>query len=248
MISTVILVVVGLFALAMIVSSDFRGKVLTTLRIRSNAALDKATTSVEREKDQFQQLLKKARDQQAKVANVMALSNSAQKDLKAKQDAVDSAKRDYKMAVDMKASEETVNNCAAKHAAAKTAVTAQEQVCTELAHAADEARKALETTRENLKKIEADISSDEAKAELTSALKTTGDTLQAAKDMNSNFSAIGEERKKIDQDLERARAGVDLARGSKADQEMDDIRKKAAAAAARAELDAEINGGPAKAN
>jgi len=242
MLSTIIYILVGAFVLAMIFSKSFRDKVLVTLRIKSNEALDKATTPIEREKDQFRQLVAKARDQQAKVANVIASFNSAKKDLDNKKAAVDAVKADYKLAVQAKASEATLNDLAAKHSAAQAAISAQAQIVENLGKAAEEARKALDTTRENLKKLEADIQSDEAKSELAAALRTTGEAIQQAQDVGSTLSQIGEERKKIDDELERARAGVELAKGSKTDQEMAEIRRQAEVEASRKQLDAELSG------
>lgn len=228
----VVLVGLGLFA--------FSPKFRQLLRIRTNSAIGKGSTPLERQKDKFRELVEDSRKQQANVANVMASFNSAKKALQQKKDAVDTVKRDYEVATRMNASEEVKNDLATKHAAAKAAVTTQENVVLELGKAADEARKALEKTREALQQIEAGIADDEAKSELAAALRTTADTLQQTKDVNSSLSEIGESRKQIDQELERARAGAELAQGSQTEREMEEIRKRAAAEEARKELDAQL--------
>jgi hypothetical protein len=238
-----ILIVVGLFAAGMIFSSGFRNKVLTTLRIRTNAALDAATTPLEREKDEYNQLMAKLPAQRAAVQKVMANSNIAKKDLDAAQKAVADAERDYKEAKGLGASEGALNELAAKFDAAEASVEEQKKVVTEAAAAADEARGALEATTKALSKFSSRIEADGRKTELASALKVSADARQHARDINSQLSKAGEASRQIDKQLEEARAANDLAKGSQTEQELENLREKAAANAARARLDAKLGGG-----
>src|SRR5688572_13249979 len=95
---TLIYIALGAFAAAMIFWPDFRNKVLTTLRIKANGALDGATTPLEREKDEYEKLLKKLSDQRRAVASVMASANIAKKDLAAAVNRVEQLGKEYKEA------------------------------------------------------------------------------------------------------------------------------------------------------
>ena len=68
-ITLIIVAVLGVLAAGMVFSSTFRNKVLTTLRIRSNAVLDKATTAIEREKDDYHQLMNRLPAQRSAVTS-----------------------------------------------------------------------------------------------------------------------------------------------------------------------------------
>jgi hypothetical protein len=242
-ITLAILIAVGLFAAGMIFSSNFRNKVLTTLRIKSNAALDAATTPLEREKDEYNQLMAKLPAQRAAVQKVMANSNIAKKDLDAATAAVAQAEKDYKEAKGLGASEDALNELAAKYDAAGATVEEQKKVVTEAGAAADEARNALDATTKALAKFSARIEADGRKTELASALKVSADARQQARDINSQLSKAGEASRQIDKQLEEARAANDLAKGSQTEQELQALREKAAANAARAKLDAKLGGG-----
>ena len=81
------------------------------------------------------------------------------------------------------------------------------------------------------------IEADGRKAELTEALNISAQARQEAKDMASSLSRAGEASRQIDADLEAARAANELAKGTQTEQELEQLREKAAAKAARARLE-----------
>ena len=60
--------------------------------------------------------------------------------------------------------------------------------------------------------------------------------------MTSSLSKAGEARREIDKSLEEARAANELAKGSATEQELADLREKAAAKTAREKLEAKLGG------
>jgi hypothetical protein len=242
MFTTIALVVLGLIAAGMIFSPTFRDKVLVTLRIRANSALDKATTPLEREKDEYNQLMAKLPAQRKAVQSVMATSAVAKKDLDAAVAAVAQAEKDYKDAKGLGASEAALNELAGKYDAAEQSVEAQKKIVEEAAAAATEARGALEATTKALGKFASRIEQDERKTELAAALRVSADARQAANEINSSLSKAGEASRQIDKDLEEARAANDLSKGSQTEQELAALREQAAAKAARERLEGKLGG------
>jgi hypothetical protein len=232
-----IYIALGLFALAMILSPSFRNKVLVTLRIRANDALDKSTTPLEREKDEYEQLMSKLSGQRAAVTKVMASANIAKKDLATALTAVDEAAKAYKEGKALGASEAALNELASKYSAAEEAVEAQKKIVTEATAAAEEARRALEATTKALAKFASRIEQDERKTQLTEALRVAGEAIQQSRDIDSVLSRAGQYSRDIDKELEEARAGVDLSKGTPTEQEIERLRQEAAAKAAREKLD-----------
>jgi phage shock protein A len=241
-ITLIILIVVGAFAAAMIFSKEFRNKVLQTLRIRANDALDGATTPLEREKDEFNKLMAKLASQRAAVAKVMANARLAQKELDAEIAEVERIEREYKEAKALGASEAALNELASKFAAAELAVEEQKKIVIDANAAAEEARQALDATVKALKKFEAQIQSDEQKAALTDALKTAAEARTAASEINSSLSKAGQYHRDIEKELEEARAAAELSKGTATEQELERLREQAAQKAAREKLEGKLAG------
>jgi hypothetical protein len=232
-----IYIALGVFALAMILSPSFRNKVLVTLRIRANDVLDKSTTPLEREKDEYEQLMAKLPKQRAAVISVMASANVAKKDLATALTQVEEAAKTYKEAKALGASEAALNEAAAKYSAAEEAVEAQKKIVAEATAAADEARRALESTAKALAKFAARIEQDERKTQLAEALRVAGEAVQQSRDIDSVLSRAGQYSRDIDKELEEARAGADLSKGTPTEQELERLRQEAATKAAREKLD-----------
>src|SRR3990167_5101996 len=174
-ITLTILIVLGAFVLGMVFSSQFRDKVLQVFRIKSNKALDAATTALERERDEYNQLMGKLPGQRASVQKVMANAAIAKKDLDNAVKAVADKKREYDEAKGLGASQAARDELATKYAAAKASVEEQTKIVTEANAAADEARNALDATNKALGKFASRIETDERKTELTAALKVSGE-------------------------------------------------------------------------
>jgi uncharacterized coiled-coil protein SlyX len=239
-ITLVIAIALGAFALGMIASKNFRDRVLQTLRIKSNQALDKATTAHERQKDEYDQLVAKLPVQRAAVQKVMGNARIAQKDLDAKKADMARLEREYKEAKGLGASEAALDELATKFAAAETAVEEQNKVVTEANAAAAEARSALEATTKALGKFASRIEADGRKVELTEALKVSAEARQQARDISSSLTKAGEASRQIDKELEEARAANDLAKGTATEQELEQLREKAAAKSARERLEGKL--------
>ena len=241
MITTIIVLVVIAVGAGLVFSPKFR----QLFRIKSNQAIDGATTALEKEKDEYNELMKKLPGQRAAVQKVMGNASLAKKDLDAKVTAVATAEREYKDAKGLGASEAALDELANKFAAAEAAVEEQKKIVTESNSAADEARNALDATTKALSKFAARIEGDERKTELAAALRVSGEARQQAKDIQSSLSAAGAASRQIDKELEEARAGNELAKGTQTEQELDALREKAAAKAAREKLEGRLGGGTA---
>jgi translation initiation factor IF-2 len=241
-ITLLIVIVVGAFAAGMIFSKNFRDRVLQTLRIKSNSALDNATTALEREKDEYDQLVAKLPAQRAAVQKVMGNARIAQKDLDAKVADVARLEREYKEAKSLGASDAALDELATKYSEAEAAVEEQKKIVTEANAAADEARNALDATTKALGKFAARIEADGRKVELTEALKVSAEARQQAKDIASSLSKAGEASRQIDKELEEARAANELAKGTATEQELEQLREKAAAKSAREKLEGKLGG------
>ena len=172
-ITLIIVAVLGVLAAGMVFSSTFRNKVLTTLRIRSNAVLDKATTAIEREKDEYNKLMGKLPGQRAAVTKVMGAAAVAKKDLDTAVKNVATSENEYKEAKGLGASEAALNELANKFSAAEQAVEDQKKIVAESNSAADEARNALDATTKALAKFASRVEGDERNLH-----HTTGDTME----------------------------------------------------------------------
>ena len=234
----IILAVVGVGA-GLVFSPKFR----QLLRIQSGKAIDGASTALEKEKDEYNQLMAKLPTQRSAVQRVMGNASLAKKDLAAKEADVTRTKQEFSEAKGLGASEAALDELATKFAAAEAAVEEQKKIVADATQAADEARNALDATTKALAKFAARIEADGRKAELTQALNISAQARQEAKDIASSLSRAGEASRKIDSDLEAARAANELAKGTQTEQEIEQLREKAAAKAARAKLEGNTGGG-----
>jgi len=221
----------------------FSPKFRQLLRIKSGKAIDGATTALDKEKDEYNELMKKLPVQRAAVQKVMGNASLAKKDLEAKVAAVAAAESEYKDAKGMSASEAALDELATKFSAAEAAVEDQKKIVAESNSAADEARNALDATTKALSKFATRIEGDERKTELAAALRVSGEARQQAKDIQSSLSAAGAASRQIDKDLEEARAANELAKGTQTEQELERLREQSAAKSARAKLEGRLGGG-----
>jgi hypothetical protein len=238
MIPIIILAVVGAVVVAAI-SPKFRQMV----RILFNGNVDKATTAIQKEEDEYEQLLAQGKKQREAVATVMARAQVASHELTDLAKAADDLKNKYKLAKTApagKISDETLNAVAEQWKTANDAVEAKRAMVTELEGMATEAQKTLETTQKAMVSFREKIKSDKSKAELTKALNVNADALQTSKDVLSRVanSTAGKASEEVDLALEQARAKTKLGQGSKADIEMAQLDQDSKASAGRNELDA----------
>jgi len=238
-ITLIILLAVGAFVAALIFSPKFR----QFLRIRVGGAVDKGTTPLEKEKDEYNALMAKLAAQRTAVAKVMANASLAKKELDQEIAAVEAVEKEYKEAKALGASEAALNELASKYSAAELAVTEQKQIVVDANAAAAEARNALDTTIKAVQKFATRIESDERKTERAAALRTAGEASQAAKDIDSSLSKAGQHHRDVEKELEEARAAAELSKGTATEQELEALREKAAQKAAREKLEGKLGGG-----
>ena len=119
----------------------------------------------------------------------------------------------------------------------------QKAIVEQFAEAEKNARGALEASVKALKKIETQITSDEAKAELKGVYEGAAEAIEAAKSVDGAFSELKQASDQVDRELERAKARMEGAQGSDADREFERLSEDARIADERAKYDAERNGG-----
>lgn len=232
-IEILILVAVLAFVSAFAFSPRFR----QMLRIRGGNAVDSMTTTIEKEKDVYRQLMNQLPVQREAVSSVMARSSIAEKDLETAKQTVESAFSEYNEAKGLGASDQALDALAVKWEDAKEAVEAAEELLNEMHAAEEEATDELEKTINSLKKFEKQIEKDEAKSELATALKISAAAREQSGGLRSKISEAGKHSRTVDLELEKARAANNLSKGSKVDRELEDLSEKAKAKKARSSLE-----------
>jgi len=230
-ITTLIILAVAAVAAGAIFSPKFR----QLLRIRGGKAVDAGSTALEKEKDQYNQLVAKLPKQRDSVAKTKANATLAQKRLNELETKLGEIEGEFKLAESQKAD----------YAATEAAIATQKAVATEAASIADEALKALEETTKALAKFKSRIEADGNKVELTQALETAATARQELADIKTQISGAGQASAEIDRALEEARAKNDMSKGSTTDQAREKLKEQAAAASAKDRLRAKIGGADA---
>ena len=213
-ITTLIILAVAAVAAGAIFSPKFR----QLLRIRGGKAVDAGSTALEKEKDQYNQLVAKLPKQRDSVAKTKANATLAQKRLNELETKLGEIEGEFKLAESQKAADDVTNAIADDYAATEAAIATQKAVATEAASIADEALKALETAAT-------------ARQELA--------------DIKTQISGAGQASAEIDRALEEARAKNDMSKGSTTDQAREKLKEQAAAASAKDRLRAKIGGADA---
>ncbi len=240
----VIYILIGiavLVGLGMVVSREFRSKVLQLLRITSNNALDKATTAHARNKDRLKQLQSQLPAKRERVAHVMSLASKKQRELNTATQQRDKLKSEYLTAKSMTASEETLSAIAQQYSAAKERVTSLEQQLQESKNQSVEAQKSLDDVITELQSMAHMVEDQAGKAELAEAYRDSAKTRQEINDMKSGIGDMSDDFKATDQALDEARNLDELSQGSKTDRERENIARKSKSDQARADLEADLD-------
>jgi hypothetical protein len=216
----------------------FSPKFRQMLRIRTGKAVDAATTAIEKEQDEYDQLVAKLPAQRTAVAKVIAAAGLAAADMRRLQDESTRVKSEYQQAKLLGASEAALDDLGTQYQHTLDAIQSKKEECTIANQAANEARETLDQTVAALKRFAAKVESDKGKAELTKALEVAADARQKAGDINSALSRAGQQSRVVDEQLEQARAANELSKGSQTEQELANLREKAAGQSGRAKLDA----------
>lgn len=232
--TTILIALAVIFVLGLIFVPKFR----QGARIRANKAADAMSTNIEKMEDELEQLMKKLPVQEDAVTTVMAASTEAEQALEAAEAEVAQLKQKY---VDGKANgapDSVLDKYAEDWETAKDDAAAKREIAAELDLEEEEAISALEETTAALKKFEADIERAGAKVQLTKAINIATDARKQAEATKSSISRSGKAARAIDHELEKARAGRKLSKGSRADQEVAAWEKEQKTKSAREALDA----------
>ncbi|MBS2010107.1 MAG: hypothetical protein JST01_23865 [Cyanobacteria bacterium SZAS TMP-1] len=219
----------------------FSPKFRTTVQVWFGKANNAATTPLERQKNQYEHLVKAVNDQLGNVAGARAGAIQAEQDLKDAQAEVTKLKGQYATYKD-KAKPETVDALVAKIAKAQEHVT-QCQTMAETAHqAAEMANKALDTAREQLEGAASTLQSNEQKAQVTAVLNSAAKVSEDLKGVTSRLGSFNEANRQVDKDFLAAQERLKMGQGTTADQDLAALDKQSKIDATRAALDAELAG------
>lgn len=235
---TIVGVVLGIGVIAYFASSKFR----QAARIKGNQAVDSMTTAVERQEDDYKQLLAKLPDQRRAVSRVMGNSEKADRDLTAAEKKVADLQGEYADAKASNAPSSVLDTLAEQWQAAKDDVDVKREIAELADQAEQEARAALDATTKALQKFKTQVQQGKAKAELTKALEVSAEASEQSKAMRENIGRASKATQEIDAALDEARARNELTKGTKEEQELADYREKKAAKDARGALDALVGG------
>ena len=213
--TTVQLVLIGIAIFAVLFA--FWPKFRQLIGIKAGNTVDGMTTAVEKEKHLYQGLVKQVNANRIRVTNITGDYRHEVNKLTKAQDAAKQAQTDYDLAVDKKMPESVQNEKFAQFQAAKGAVEAQKAIVEQFAEAEKNARGALEASVKALKKIETQITSDEAKAELKGVYEGAAEAIEAAKSVDGAFSELKQASDQVDRELERAKYDAERNGGAKSE-------------------------------
>lgn len=239
MTSTLLLVLVVIGVVLFFSWAAFRQMV----RIRGDNLVKKGTTPVERNKDRYKQLKAQLPGQRLNVANCMATVDDINKELGDAEKELVGVQEEYKTAKEMSASENALDTLGKKFETGEDKIAKIKTRLAEAKGASDEAQNALDETIESLQAFADKIKDSELSASLAAALRTSAAAKQQAKDINDKLSEAAEDFQEVDHELNVARNLNKLGDGSKGDQELKEIKKKAAAKSGRSRLDQLTGGG-----
>lgn len=234
---TILAIVLGVLAVIAFANPRLRRKFVNMIGIKTEGALDAATNPVERMKFTHRELVSQAENQKAAVQRVMAQETRARKERDAAQQKMEELKSKYNTAKNANFPESALNTIAKQFGEAKESLKGTEDRLTMAVTASDEARSALEATNKELQKMASTIQDAAAKAELAKAIKTSNDVTNSLDSIRGKGASINEDAAAIDRALDEARAGQELNKGSKEDQELKRLEDELAARQAREELD-----------
>ena len=233
-------IVVDLFVIGAIVyavSPKFR----TTVQVWFGKANNSATTPLERQKNEYEHLVKAVESQIGNVASAKAGAVQAEQDVTAAQAEVAKLKKQY---ADFKgkASEEAINGILTKLNRAQTALTTAQSTAEASHQAAELATKALDTAREQLQDAASTLQSNEQKAAVTAVLNSAAKVSEDLKGVTSRLGSFNEANRQVDKEYLAAQERLKMGQGTSADQEIANLEKQSSIDATRAALDAELAG------
>jgi len=228
-------VVAVLFAGLYFGSSKFR----TSVQVLFGKANDKATTPLERQKNDYAHMVADVNAQLSNVASAKAGAVQAEQDVTAAKADLEKLEGQY-ATFGAKLSPEAKTELANKISKAETRVTTT-QTMSEAAHSASElALKALDGAREKLADAADTIQSNEQKAQVTAVLSSAAKVSEELSGINSKLGKFNEANRQVDHDFIAAQERLKMSQGTSTDQELANMEKQSAADAVMARLDATL--------
>lgn len=234
--TTVTLVLIAIAAFGVLFA--FWPKFRQMVGIKGNKAVDGMTTAIEKEKHIYQGLVKQVGANRIRVTNITGDYRHEVNQLGSLQTAAGKAQADYDLACDHNMPKAVQDEKFSDFQEANKAVEAQRSVVEQFAAAEKAPRRPLEDSVKALKKIETQISSDEAKAELKGVYEGAAAAIEAASSVDSAFSELKQSSEQVDRELERAKARLEGAQGNDADREFEELSEQARRDQERAAYDA----------
>ena len=193
-----------------------------------NKLVKGSTTSLEKQKKQYADLVVLSKKQRDNVATSIAKSVTAKKQFDKLQADADKAKASALDAVKMGMSEADQQSLAAQWKAAANKAEAYKKIVAEFNDSAEEARKSLATTAALLAQAADHITTNEGKVELTEALKIENKVRDQLKEIQDGMGGFADADKEIDEELEKERAKRDMDKDGAKDRLEEERKKKEA--------------------
>ncbi len=219
------LIIAGAAALAVGVAV-FHKPTRDAISIWWNKLVKGSTTPLEKQKQQYAQLVALSKKQRDSVASSIAKSVGAKKHLDKLQEESDAAKQRALDAVKMNMSEADQQSLARDWKAAAAKVENYKKTVAEFNASAEESRKALASTAELLSKAADQIQTNEGKVELTAALRIENEVRDQLKEIQDGMGGFADADKQIDEELEKERAKRDMDKDSAKDRLEEEKKKK----------------------
>ena len=163
-----LLIIVGLVALVL-VAAYFYPPLGEFLRIRSKSALNKGTTAVERNRDRLAQIVAKLPAQRALVASVMSAADAAKRNVDSKKAEAAADLKRYQTSKGLNPSPSALEQLSTNWKTLNDAIPGLEQIWSDATANAAAAQEELDSMVEEIKAQEANLQSDQAKADLAAA-------------------------------------------------------------------------------
>ena len=215
----------------------FVPKFRTTVQVLFGKANDKATTPLERQKNQYDHLLSAVNHQVTNVASAKAGSVQAEQDVADSIATLAKLEGQYTTYAD-KISPAAKTELANKIAAAERRVTTTKTMSEAAHQAADLALKALDNARGQLSDAADTIQSNEQKDAVTKVLASAAKVSEDLSGINSKLGKFNEANRQVDHDFIAAQERLKMSQGTSTDQELAAVAKQSEADAVMARLDA----------
>ena len=209
-------------------------------RIRTAAAVNSASTAVERSEDHVNEAVKHLPAQRELVAAQMAAADKANSAAQNKRAEVDTLFTKVQTAINGKASDATITTLKTQWLTAKNAVAGLDEAATAAHAAADEAQTGLNEMIELIQTSAAGVEQLMSDTNLAAIYRQNSTIRQQLADMKAGLGDSSADTQSVQDDLATARHLNELSQGTAANREMAEIEKKAKGATADDEFAKEL--------